>query len=70
MKARRIELADGEVVNCLWISQDPEMIGESAQQLHHLTLGSSFSQSALLQSTPPPVTHVRLNHAIFHVIKV
>ncbi|XP_067938183.1 PAS domain-containing serine/threonine-protein kinase-like [Watersipora subatra] len=52
--AKKVESMNGEVSNCLWISQDPEQLGEAAQHLVNLTLASSFSQSinASLPQTP------------------
>lgn len=45
LQSKKIELADGYVVNCLWISQDPEQLGEAAREMLNLTLTSSLNHS-------------------------
>lgn len=62
LQSKKIDLADGSVVNCLWISQDPEQLGEAARDLLNLTLASTLSQSICAQHTPA-VTGV-----IFHLM--
>lgn len=40
---KRVELKDGQILFCLWISRDPEDEGEGVQLQANHTLGSSHS---------------------------
>ena len=66
---KKVELLNGVVTNCLWISQDPEQLGEAAQQLVNVTLASSFSQSmtasSLCQTPTAQVCTVLLPIAVY-----
>ena len=42
---KRVELADGQVVHCLWVSRDPEEQGEGGRSSTNITLASSFNSS-------------------------
>ncbi|KAF6020786.1 PASK [Bugula neritina] len=52
IQVKRLELAEGDVVNCLWISQDPEYLGETAQKLLDLTLSSTLNHSLQTPHSP------------------
>ncbi len=41
-----MQLSDGSKVYCLWLSRDPEDVGEGGRSYANITLASSFNSTA------------------------
>lgn len=70
IQSKRIELTDSSMVNCLWISQDPEQLGEAAHDLVHLTLASSLNQSLSAQQSLNAQQSLLLQVYLFYISTV
>ena len=54
-----MELLDGQVLHCLWVSRDPEDQGEGGRSSTNITLASSFNSS--IDVTAHSARNVRSN---------
>ncbi|XP_022242516.1 PAS domain-containing serine/threonine-protein kinase-like [Limulus polyphemus] len=42
---KKVDLDDGQTLYCLWVSRDPEEVGEGGRQFHSFNLASSFNST-------------------------